>query len=181
MIRTRLMRPLTIALAGASLMVLTACATPSNPVMMTVAASPAISVSAGDVGYHSVTAVTVSGGQETNPLWTAQVSDQAFRTALEGSLAAAGYMGTEGPAMTVDASLVDLKQPMMGLDFSVTSQVRYSVARNGQTVFDELVAATGTATMGDSMMGVERLRLANEKSIKANIEEFLTRFRASAH
>lgn len=180
MIRINPVRALAIAVASASVVALAACATPSNPAMMTVAATPALSVSAGQPGYRSVTAVTVSGGQETNPLWTAQVSDTAFRTALEGSLAAAGYMGSEGPATTIDASLIDLKQPMIGLDFTVTSQVRYSVVRDGQTVFDELVAASGTATLGDAFAGVERLKIANEKSVKANIEEFLTRFHASA-
>jgi len=34
--------------------------------------------------------------------------------------------------------------------------------------------------MGDAFAGVERLRLANEKSIRENIKQFITRFRANA-
>jgi hypothetical protein len=34
--------------------------------------------------------------------------------------------------------------------------------------------------MGQAFMGVERLRMANEASIRENIEAFLTRFRARA-
>ena len=81
-----------IAAAGllAALMGVAACATPSNPAMMTLSATPGLTASAGDLGYRSVTNVTVSGGQSTNPLWTSQVSNADFKTALEGSLAAAG-------------------------------------------------------------------------------------------
>lgn len=163
-----------------SALALTACATPSNPAMMTLPATAGLTASAGDIGYKSVTTVTVAGGKETNPLWTAQVSSADFKTALENSLAAAGYLGTEGPATTVSATLVDLNQPFAGLDLSVTSQVRYSVTRGGQSIFDETVSATGTATMSDALIATERLKIANEKSIQENIRQFLTRFRLRA-
>lgn len=171
-----------LASAGclAALLGVAACASPSNPALMTLAATPGLTAAPGDLGYKSVTTVTVSGGQDTNPMWTSQVSNADFKTALEGSLAAAGYMGAEGQPMTVSASLIDLKQPLMGLDMSVTSQVRYTVSRADRTVFDETVAATGTATLGQAFAGVERLRMANEASIRENIKEFLTRFRARA-
>ena len=83
--------------------------------------------------------------------------------------------------MRVSASLIDLKQPLAGFDLTVTSRVRYTVTRDSQTVFDETVAATGTASMGQSLMATERLRKANEASIRENIKAFLTRFRARAH
>ncbi|WP_165114431.1 hypothetical protein [Brevundimonas sp. 'scallop'] len=53
-----------IAAAGliAALMGVTACATPSNPAMMTLSATPGLTASAGDLGYRSVTSVSVSGG-----------------------------------------------------------------------------------------------------------------------
>jgi hypothetical protein len=175
-----MIRSVTTAVAIAGLMGLAACATPSNPALMTVPATPGLTASSGDVGYRSITTVNVSGGKETNPLWTAQVSNVAFKTALEASLAAAGYMGTEGRPLIVTASLIELKQPFAGLDLSVTSQVRYSVEGGGRTLFDETVGATGTASMGDALIATERLKIANEKSIQENIKEFLRRFRERA-
>lgn len=83
--------------------------------------------------------------------------------------------------MSVTASMIDLNQPMMGLDMSVTSRVRYTVKQGERIVFDDTIAATGTATMSEAFMGVERLRLANEKSVQENIKQFLQRFRATAH
>ncbi len=166
--------------ACASLLAVAACASPSRPEFMTVPATAGLTAAPGDVGYHSVTTVNVAGGHETNPLWTAQVSDADFKAALEASLTAAGYMGSEGAPLTVTATMVDLKQPLAGFDMSVTSQVQYRVTRNGQVIFTDTVSATGTATMGEAFAAVERLRLANEKSIQENIKEFLKRFRANA-
>lgn len=173
-------RRLGTAAAVAAMMALAACASPSRPEAMILGATPGLVASSGDLGYHSVTSVVVSGGSETNPLWTAQVSNEDLKTALEGSLAAAGYMGSDGQPMVVTANMVELAQPMMGLDLSVTSRIQYSVTSGGRVVFNETVAATGTATMGEAFAAVERLRLANEKSIKENIKQFITRFRATA-
>lgn len=166
--------------AVASLMGLAACASPSRPELMVLPATSGLTASAGDLGYRSVTSVIVSGGSETNPMWTAQVSNEDLKTALEGSLAAAGYMGTDGPNMVVTANMVELQQPIMGLDLSVTSRIQYQVTSNGRVVFDDTVSATGTGTMSDAFVAVERLRIANEKSIQENIKQFLRRFRATA-
>lgn len=174
-----LKRFVTIA-ACTSLLAVAACASPSRPEFMTVPATAGLTAAPGDVGYHSVTTINVAGGHETNPLWTAQVSDADFKAALEASLTAAGYMGSEGAPLTVTATMVDLKQPLAGFDMSVTSQVQYRVTRNGQVIFADTVSATGTATMGQAFAAVERLRLANEKSVQENIKEFLKRFRANA-
>lgn len=174
-----LLRRVALAAGATAMLGLAACATPSNPAAMTLSATPGLTAAQGDVGYRSVTEVTVSGGRDTNPLWTAQVSNADFQTALRNSLAAAGYMGTEGRPMSVSATMIELQQPMMGLDLSVTSRVRYTVKQGDQVVFDETVAATGTASMRDAFAAVERLKLANEKSIQENIKQFLQRFRSS--
>ncbi|MBJ7447185.1 MAG: hypothetical protein JHC81_06580 [Brevundimonas sp.] len=174
------LKPFAAALAAVSLLSVAACATPSRPEMMVLPATTGLTASSGDLGYRSVTTVNVSGGEDTNPLWTSQVSNEDLKTALEQSLEAAGYMGSSGPPMTVTANMIELNQPMMGLDLSVTSRIQYQVTSNGRVVFNDTVAATGTATMGDAFAAVERLRIANEKSIKENIKQFLTRFRATA-
>jgi hypothetical protein len=173
-------RRLAAAAAVASLIGLAACASPSRPEAMALAATPGLTAAPGDPGYHAVTSVIVSGGSETNPLWTAQVSNEDLKTALEASLTAAGYMGSEGPNMVVTANMVELQQPIMGLDLSVTSRIQYQVTSDGRVVFNDTVSATGTAGMGEAFAAVERLRLANEKSIQENIKQFLQRFRATA-
>jgi len=98
-----------------------------------------------------------------------------------GSLKAANYLADQADQAKAEivANLVELKRPMAGLDMSVTTQVRYSATdtATGSVVFDDTVGATGTAKFGDSLIGVERLRLANEAAIKANIEAFIARLK----
>jgi hypothetical protein len=70
---------------------------------------------------------------------------------------------------------------MAGIDMSVTSKVRYTVSPvgGGAPVFDGTVAATGTARFGESLLAIERLRKANEASIRANIASFLEQLRTA--
>ncbi|MDQ8028797.1 MAG: hypothetical protein REJ23_08715 [Brevundimonas sp.] len=175
-----LSRRLAPVVAITALMGLAACATPSRPEAMILTATDGLVAAPGDVGYHSVRSVTAVGGSETDPMWASQVSNEALQTAVQESLAAAGYIGEEGRPLTVQVALMGLDQPAMGFDMTVTSRVRYTVSRDGQAIFNETIQASGTAKMGDAFAGVERLRMANEKSIQENIKAFLTRFRAGA-
>lgn len=117
----------------------------------------------------------VSGGQSTNPLWLSKVGNPEFQDALQQSLSAQGLLG-QGPARyRLDAMLMQLKQPLAGFDLTVSSTIRYVVidTRTNRTSFDQTVTAAYTAGVGDAIVAVERLRLANEGSIKNNISKFL--------
>ena len=122
----------------------------------------------------------VAGGKSTNPFWTSQVSNENFEGALKDSLAASGLTNADKTASQykIDAELVSLKQPMFGLTFDVVSTVNYRV--HGASV-DKIfpIVATGTATTSDAFVGVTRLKLANEKSVQANIMEFIKQLSAS--
>jgi hypothetical protein len=48
---------------------------------------------------------------------------------------------------------------------------------SGRLIFDDTVAATGTAKMGEALIGSDRLRLANEYAVRENIKAFIERFR----
>ena len=97
----RMIRRVAGAAVVLALLGLGACASASRPEAMTLSATPGLIAGAGDVGYHSVTSVTVAGGSETNPLWVSSVSNDDFRTALEASLDAAGYLGTSGSPLAI--------------------------------------------------------------------------------
>lgn len=116
----------------------------------------------------------VTGGKETNPLWISTVDNQGFKSALEQSMTAIGYMAPKGSAAKyqVDATLQDLDQPAFGLTFNVKSTVTYTVSSEaGEKIFP--VSAVGSATTSDAFVGIERMRIANERSIRENIKIFL--------
>lgn len=158
-------------------LLLSACASNTSPEAMTVA-PPAAPGPANPALAGAVAVGTVSGGQETNPLWVSQVDDASFRKALTESLRNAGYLAA-GPAAapyTLDAALVSLDQPFFGFEFDVTSRVTYALRGRG-TERTWPVTAVGTGHMSDSMIAVARLKIANERSIQANIATLLDEMR----
>lgn len=152
---------------------LVGCATPAS--------QQAMSVSMQDIPTKLNTSLkdqvvvrNVTGGKETNPMWTSQVDAQSFRGALDKSIAMAGYRASDAnkAKYSIDADLKDLKQPMFGFTFDVVSTVLYTVTGDGKQS-QIPVTATGTATTSDAFVGIERLRIANERSIQQNIKMFL--------
>jgi len=152
----------------------TGCAMPAATENMII--HPAASKIPVSQKYKGAMAVRdVTGGEETNPLWTSQVDNASFKEALEKSLAEIGYNAPDGkkPRYFIDADLRSLDQPFIGLDFDVSANVVYNVEKNGvKTKYP--INAVGTASVSDAFIAVERLKIANERAIKENIKYFFT-------
>jgi hypothetical protein len=156
------------------LIALTGCATPAAVEQMAVylpvtQSNPALK---NGIGIFETT-----GGKETNPMWTSQVSGDAFRRALEQSLENAGMLSkiAAGSKYQLTADLTRLDQPFMGLDMTVTATVRYSLVENAsrKEVYSRVIQVGHTATMSDAFAGAQRLRLANEGAVRANIRALI--------
>ena len=169
-----------LAIIAIAAIQLAACATAAKPEAM-VAVSPASAQPFPQSLQHAMCVRTVTGGQKTNALWVSKVDDQGFKTALTSSLSGAGLVG-EGSACTfpVDVNLLGLSQPIAGFDMTVTSHVNYKVFDTaGQPVVLATVDTPYTANFSAAFVGTERLRLANEGSIRTNIGEFMDKLRAA--
>ena len=169
----RILVALLVLVAGA----LAGCATPASPTAMTAAPPmPPATVAASPLA-RAVMVDSVTGGEPTSPLWVSKVGNGEFADALRQSLGSAGLLAAEPGAAKYDlrANLITLSQPMVGLDMTVKSSVKYTVLDRAtkRPVYDEIVSADHTATFGDHPIGAERLRLANEGAIRKNIEAFL--------
>lgn len=161
------------AVAGAVVVLqLTGCATSATPQAMTVKPGTTAAVNPKLKGALKLGDIT--GGKETSPMWKSEVDNAGFKKALQDSLAISGYLATD-PAQAkyaVSANLAELDQPMFGLTFDVKSNVAYQLTGPGVSR-SYPVKATGTATVSDAFVAVERLRLSNERSILENIKEFI--------
>lgn len=167
----RILKLVSLALSLAVLSTLYGCATGANSGAMAISPADIPTVANAEL-KGKVNVRYVGGGKETNPMLASQVDSNAFKSALSQSLRVAGYESNGVPAFNIDAELQALSQPMFGLTFDVTSTVRYTVEGQGKRkIFP--ITAVGTATTSDAFAGVERLRIANEKSIKENIKKFL--------
>ena len=161
---------------GAIAVTQSACATPARIENM-VAPATADGVAPNSVLAQAICVTEVTGGEETNPLWTSEVDDASFRAALETSLRNNRLAASSADDCRYDleANLLGLAQPSFGFNMEVTSHVNYSVLErpSGDPYYLTTVTAAYTAPFGDAFLGVTRLRLANEGSIRANIRQFI--------
>lgn len=162
--------PFGIAAVLIAAIVLGGCAEPASPVAMTAPRAPG---AAEQVTGSRFAVGAVAGGEETNPLWTSEVDAPSFRAALRNSLSNAGLL-KEGSDLRVDAVLVEMDQPLIGISMTVTGTVLYRVVDAGDVVrFEQRVSAPYTAEFSEAFLGVERLRKANEGAIRTNIGRFI--------
>lgn len=162
-------------LLAAAAFSLVACASASKPGAMVAELTDA-TIIRDDSALRSAFAVgAVTGGKETSPLWKSNVSSEDFAEALRQSLAGHALLAATDGKYVVDAELVEVKQPIAGFNMTVTSTVKYKVTdtATSSVVLERDVVNEYTAKMGDAFVGVERLRLANEGSMKGNIAQFI--------
>lgn len=121
----------------------------------------------------------VGGGEPATE--DSNIGDDQLRQAVQDALLQYGLLQADDAKarFRLNVSLVRLSHPGGGLDLTVNSQVRYALARadTGAVLFNDVVAASYTATIGDEFIAFLRLRLAKEGSIRANIAAFLERLK----
>lgn len=153
---------------------LVGCATPASRVAMSLDQTDIV-VKPSEKLKSRVYVRSVKGGKETNPAWISQVDTQSFKGALERSLNVVGYGSDAATAnYTIDAEIQDIKQPTFGFTFNVESVVFYTVETNNDSKKMPIVAI-GSASASDTLLGVERMKIANERSVKENIRSFIDR------
>lgn len=114
----------------------------------------------------------VKGGDKTNPLWTSEIGNKEFKEALISTLDNAGLLADSiNSGYELSANLLSVEQPFAGFDLEVTTVVEYSLIerKSGKEIMKEVLVASHTAGVGDSVLAVKRLRLANEGSAQKNI------------
>lgn len=155
---------------------LSGCATPARVDQMTVSGTPSQRIAKTPL-HNNVAIRDVTGGQETNPMWKSNVGSSEFSQALEASLRSVGLLAANRQAgsHTLIVHLQNVDQPFIGLDMTVTASVNYIVAERAtnKEVFNKTVAMPYTAKFGDALLGLERLKLANEGAIRTNISQLI--------
>lgn len=110
-------------------------------------------------------------------MWVSNVGNSEFEQALEGSLRDAGLLanGKQAGKYMLVAHLDRVDQPMAGLDMTVTVDVMYSLVEraSGREVLNRRITMPYTASFGAAFAGTERLRIANEGAVRANITKLI--------
>jgi hypothetical protein len=118
-----------------------------------------------------------TGGSTTLPFWTSQIPNDNFTEAVKESLlrskAFSALSTNWGDDWGLEIEIRNVDQPMFGFDFTVTTETKYTLSLTDKKVYTTYIRESGTATAGDSFVGVARLRIANEKSAQANVKKFI--------
>jgi len=122
----------------------------------------------------------VYGGEESDPMWKgSRVDRTSFRQALTKALFDAGYRifeSREGqPVYQLSARIIDQVQPTVGLNMTAALRVRYTLTSRVDAGFhwEKDVSSAHTATLGEALVGAERLNKANEGAVRKNLERLL--------
>ena len=154
---------------------LSGCASPARIGMMRVDGNPLQRIQQTPLrGMVSIQDVT--GGQDTNPLWTSKVSSVDFKNAMEESLKAVGlYAPTQLGKYRLTAHLESLDQPLFGASLTVTARVNYVLYEQatGKNIYSRKIELPYTAKAFDALLATERLRLANEGAIRVKIKQLI--------
>lgn len=125
---------------------------------------------------HNIAVNNIRGGHETNPLWTSQINNANFKEALKKSLQHANlYHDFSGSKYSLDAKLVKLKQPLIGLNLTVTCRVHYNIKdiKANTSIYDKDIETSYTAKISDAFVATIRLKIANEGAARENIQKLI--------
>jgi hypothetical protein len=150
---------------------LTGCATPSDFNAMTYI--PQESNICHSSLKRDISVGEVSGGYAS--INTSQISNDDFKKALENSLLIAGLKTQPANAnYRLNAKMIKLKQPLIGIDATVSYTVNYIlISKHNNIIYNKNISSSYTAKFSEALMAAERLRLANEGAARENIKKLI--------
>ncbi len=126
--------------------------------------------------FNKSVGIAVSGGRAADSVASTQISDEDLVVAVEMAIRRTGLFSKtfRSPSgdYQLDLRIVKLKQPLMGLDMTVSAQIEWRLkrTRGGKPIWQETIDTEHTAKLGEAFVGVERLSLATEGAVRKNIQ-----------
>jgi hypothetical protein len=153
-----------------------ACATPASYTSMVP------ELASGELGpgpapsYRgAITVASVGIGTDTSTPWRSRIGSTEFQEALVRTLTLAGLASAQSGRFRLDATLLSLERPYAGFAMTVTASVAYRLTdtATGAVVYQETRTSLGTATLNDAVLNENRLRIADERALRANLRKLI--------
>lgn len=162
-----------LLLASAVAVILTGCASPADRGAMT-------PQNLNIAKHHPYSLqVQTGGGSGTGAMESSNIADADLKAAIEAAVTQSKLFKTVVQGNTGDyelsVSVINLSKPMFGGTFTVDLETAWTLTKlsDRSVVWRKAVQSSGTATMGEALAGVTRLRLAVEKASSENIRQGL--------
>ena len=165
-----------LILAGLTLACVGACAGPASYTAMVPDMPPG--QTGGATFRNAITVGSVTIGQDTisregGTPWTSAVQPEHVRQALVQALAN-NQLGAANGRYRLDAILLQLERPFAGFAMTVTATIAWRLTdANGTVVYNRTLKGLGTATLDDAIDNNNRLRIADQRAIRANMQQMI--------
>jgi hypothetical protein len=164
------------ALAAAALLTVGACANPEVLSLRPADLAGIDTVRGPAPSYrNAITVASVTVGQDTATPWTSQLGPAQVQEALVQALAAARLGSAQAGRFRLDAVLLTLQRPYAGFAMTVTATIAYRLTEvpSGAVVYSSTITMPGTATLDDAVLNDVRLRIADDRAVRANIRRLI--------
>jgi hypothetical protein len=150
-----------------------ACAPPASYSAMVSGAPPGQAPA--PVYRNAITVGSVTLGRDVGTPWTSAVGPDQVQQALVQTLAAAGLGQPANGRFRLDGLLLTLSRPYAGFAMTVTAAIawRLTDVTNGAVVYDRTLQGLGAATLDDAIDNNNRLRIADQRAIRANLQQLV--------
>ena len=162
-----------LLLAALSLACVGACAPPASYSAMVAGAPPGQAPA--PVYRNAITVGSVTLGRDVGTPWTSAVGPDQVQQALVQTLAVAGLGQPANGRFRLDGLLLTLSRPYAGFAMTVTATIAWRLTNttNGVVVYDRTLRSLGTATLDDAITNENRLRIADQRAVRANLQQLV--------
>ena len=119
--------------------------------------------------------ISIEGGVISAP--TGGTVAAVWRTALIEAFNRTLVFSDDGAQkVSIAVTVLKLETPLFGLSWTTETVARYEVIdrKNGDVIFAEDIAASGTTPLGEAFLGRTRERESVNRAVQNNIAEFLS-------
>ena len=120
----------------------------------------------------AITVAPVSVGTDTSLPWTSQIGAAEFQEALLRTLTLANLAAAQNGRFRLEAVLLRLERPYA---MTVTASIAYRLTEiaTGAVVYQGTRTSLGTASLNDAVTNTNRLRIADERALRANLRKLV--------
>ncbi len=146
------------------------CAQPARPEEMKIRIPSPVTIP------DSVYIREISGGLDTNPFLVSRISNPDFHKALKDSILESEVFSKLGDSRSnweIQAEILEQHQPYVNFDTTCFVRIKYSIRKHGEPVQNFIIEESGSAGLFDSLRPIQRVQIANERAVRANLRTFL--------
>jgi hypothetical protein len=123
----------------------------------------------------AITAAPIGVGRDAGTPWTSRFGSAQVQEVLAQTLMAARLGRAQNGRFRLDATLLTLERPYAGFGMTVTATIAYRLTdmATGTVVYDKPLTTLGTATLDDAVTNENRLRIADERAVRANLRRLV--------